>query len=73
MVQNTHMNIFIIQKGNLMLRKSNDQPKVMQLGRWTIALALWSDPMLYLKDGHPHLFTLLGLGEGTLRLMFWRR
>lgn len=50
-----------------MLRKSNDQLKVMRLGRWTIALASWSDPTLYLKDGHPHLLTLLGLGEGTLR------
>lgn len=65
------MLIFIIQKGNLMIRKSKDQTKVMWLGR-IIALALWSDPMLHLKDGHPHLLTLLGLGEGTLRLMFGR-
>lgn len=33
------MTIFIIEKGKLRIRKSNDLPKVMQLGRKVIALA----------------------------------
>lgn len=32
------MIIFIVQKGKLMIRKSNDLPKVIHLGRRVIAL-----------------------------------
>ena len=41
------MIVFIVQKGELRIRKSNDLPKVMQLGgRRVIVLAQLSDPTL---------------------------
>lgn len=57
----------------LRIRKSHNLPKVMQLGKKVTALAQVSDPALYLKEGCPHFLTLLGLCEGTLSLMVWRR
>ena len=44
MDERTHMVIFIVQKGELRIRKPNDLLKVMPLGKRVIAPAQLSDP-----------------------------
>ena len=54
--QRTPVIIFTVQKGELKIRKSNDLPKVTQLGgRRVMALAQLSDPTLHPEDGCLHL------------------